>query len=275
MKRRFVVNIHPAGMVIFAAAFLLMESHLVFACISALLLHEGAHLLVMYLCGMSECTIELTPFGGMMDARHFDAYPPWKRAASAAAGVVCSGLAAVLCLYGAPRTAFWYAFFQANLSLAFLNSLPAWPLDGARVLVAVASCAGMDHRVKRLLSGFTIMLGLCLAAIGIYGAWQGCLNPSLLVAGPYLCYAARAEVVSDKVRRIQGMDQKWMVRDVIPVSLWAGRSDRAPEQFAGLLGRANTGRFHVMIGIDPNSGSVQKAWTEKEMLQELMKTGNN
>lgn len=274
MKRRgFTVKIHPAGAAVFAAAFLLCDSHLVLSTTAALLLHEGAHLLTMRLCGMRNCTVELTPFGGMADTRDFDAYPAWKRMLSSAAGVAASALAAWACLRWAPRTALWQAFFQCNLSLALFNCLPAWPLDGARVLAALAGCVGWEASVKRLLSWVTQAMGVTLAGIGLYGIWHGVINPTLLIAGPYLCYAARAEIVSDKVRRLDGIGKKLNSHSVMPVAVWAGNG--VTERFGTLLGRMQTGRYHVLLDIDPASGRIQKCWTENEMLHHTMMDGSN
>jgi len=275
MKRLFSVKIHPAGLIVYAAAFLLMDSHLVLAASAALALHEGAHLLAMCLCGMRGCTIELTPFGGMADLRNFDSYQAWKRILAAASGVAASLIAAKLCLQHAPRTAFWHAFFQANLSLGLLNVLPAWPLDGARVLAALASYVGAERLTRRILSWMTILLGIALTALGLAGVWHGILNPGLLVTGPYLCYAARAERVSDRVRQMDGMNSRWQDEAMIPAEIWAAPADCAAGLFALLLGRGKRGRYQVMLAVDPASGSIRQCWTEKEMMNSLMKTGSN
>ena len=272
MKKQLVLKIHPAGMVVFAAAFLFCDSHLVLACVIALLLHEGAHLLVMRLCGMRACTVELTPFGGMADPKAFDTFKPWKRAVSAAAGAAASGCAAYACMCFAPKTPFWHACFQANLSLAMLNSLPAWPLDGARVLAAAASSFGCEQTVKKLLSAVTVLLGLSLTALGLAGVWKGFINPSLLVAGPYLCYAAKAEKLSEKVRLLDSADQKLQTSGIMPVKLLAGGAEITAENASILLGRMPPDRYHLLVRIDPSSGKIEKWWTETELLKNSLST---
>jgi len=275
MKRRFSVKIHPVGLALFAAAFLFADSHLALAALAALFLHEGAHLVAMLLCGMKGFTVEITPFGGMMDAQRFEAYPPWKQMAASGAGVAASALAAYLCMRWLPYTLFTEAFFQANCSLAFLNALPLWPLDGARVITALAAYVGVEHSVKKLLSCLTAALGVFFVLLGLYGVWKGIVNPSLLAAGPYLCYAARAETVSAKVRRLGGIERKLSNEAVLPVALWAGSEESISEQFAARLGRSGENRYQVMIAVDPSSGKIQKWWTEQEMLNHLMMNGRN
>lgn len=274
MKRFFSVRIHPAGLAVCAIAFLLMDSHLVLAATGALFLHEGAHLMVMLMCGMRGCSIELTPFGGMADVRNFDAYPPWKRVLAAVSGAAASLIAAKCCLAYAPRTAFWHAFWEANLSLGVLNILPAWPLDGARALAALACCFGFEKAARRALAGVTVLLGIALTLLGLYGVWRGVINPGLLITGPYLCYAARAERISEKVRRLDGMDQKWK-GTLLPAQVWTVRADRAETVFAALLGRGSRTGIQILLALDPDSGRIQHCWTEKEMMNHLFETGSN
>ena len=104
MKKRCTVKIHPAGLALFGAAFLFADSHFVLAAISALLLHEAAHVLAMQLCGMHGCMVEITPFGGMIDAKKFETFPPYKQALVSAAGVAASAAMTFLCMRFLPHT---------------------------------------------------------------------------------------------------------------------------------------------------------------------------
>lgn len=236
----------------------------------ALALHEGGHLLAMKLCGMQECTVELTPFGGMMDERRFESYSFWKQIIGAGSGVAASALGAYGCMIFPVQNGFINAFFRCNLSLAFLNALPLWPLDGARVMTALASCAGFEYAAKKLFIYLTMITGATFVLMGLYGIWKGMLNISLLAAGPYLCYAAKAEKVSSKVRRFESMANRLSGKEAVPVSLWAGNEKEISDRFAAQLGRSAEGKYQVLLAIDPSSGKIQKCWTEQEMMHYLM-----
>jgi len=265
MKRTDIsMKIHPAGAFLLAAAVLLLDVRKVLAASTALVMHEGAHLIAMRLCGIKECTIELTPFGGMADVAGLETYPAWKQMLCSAAGVAESAVMAGLCLCFAPRTIFWHAFFDAHFSLAFINLMPAWPLDGARILTAIAAGFGLEYRIKKFLSWFSIILSIGLVGLGLYGIWYGAFNPSLLVAGPYLCYAAYAEDVASKVRRLEYAGNKLASGGILPVKLWVGSKDRAKrDNFGVLLSRMEHGKYHMFIQID--EGQITKMWTEEEM----------
>jgi len=273
--KRVRIKLHPAGAIGLLFAFLLMDSHFVLSAVFSLVIHESAHVLVMYLSDIKNCTIELTPFGGMVDARDFDMHPPWKRALSAIAGIIASAASAWICWKFAPRTVFWKAFFHANLSLAFLNSLPAWPLDGARVITALAGCAGCENSVRKMMTCFTIVIGTGFVVLGLYGAWHGIINASLLFIGPYLCYAARAENVTDKIRKIEYAGNKLDHQVLMPVSVWAGASNKIEEQFGTFMSRMQHGRYHILMHMDQENGSILKCWTEKEIINHLLRNGRN
>ena len=271
MKHFFRIKIHPAGTVLFAAAFLFMPSHRALASLAALALHEGVHFAVMMICGMKTCTVELTPFGGMIDERRFDSYNPWKRMFSSGAGIVASAVLTYACISGFfSYTSFAEAFLDANASLTIVNALPLWPLDGARMAVAAASLAGVESSVKCWLSRLTILAGFGLLALGVYGVWNGIVNPTLLVAGPYLWYAARAENVAGKIRRIDEIDRKLCENRLFPVSIWAGSAENIAGHFPVTLGRSENNHFQLLLAIDPATGQIQKSWTEKEMLNVLI-----
>ena len=189
---RLKLRVHPAGAAWLGACFLMAPSHAVLAAVAALAWHEAAHVAAMALCGVKRCVVELTPFGGMADAACFDRLSPGRKAAASLAGVLASALGAWLCLQFAPVAPFWHALYLANASLAAFNLLPVWPLDGARALLALAERLGVERPAQRVLTGLAYALGLSMVALGLYGAWLGHVNLSLLCAGPYLAYAAHA-----------------------------------------------------------------------------------
>lgn len=275
-KRNITIRVHPAGSAVLAVAIAFLDSRAIFSAVSALAVHEGTHLAAMVLCGMNDCAIELTPFGGMADVRSFDSYPAWKRMLCAAAGVLGSLFAAILCLLFAPRTLFWHAFFNANLSLAMMNALPAWPLDGARILTAIAAKYGKEHTVRNLLSWITVAIGVFFVSLGLYGIWHGIMNPSLLIIGPYLCYAAHAEGIFTKIRRLGAAERKLNKGTVLPVKAWAGTERMAEEYTFGiLLGKMQQDQYHLLIQIDDKSGKIKRIWTEGEMLDHALSNGRN
>lgn len=274
MKRNYRIRVHPAGAALAVAALLFGDSHEVLAAVCALLLHEGAHLLAMILCGIRQCSVELTPFGGMADAAEIRRLKPFGQMITAAAGVACSALAAWFFAELSFQNRFVQKLFTANLSLAVLNCLPVWPLDGARILLALF--ARHEENVRRILAALAWMLGAAFVALALYGAWHGMLNPTLLLAGPYLCYASRMGMISEKVRRIRNLEQKTNEHQLLPVEWLAVQHDHPEYSFASLLGRFSGNCYHVLCQLN-SKGQICRMWTENEMLCYVLKdeTFNN
>ena len=100
----------------------------------AVTLHELAHAAVARLVGGKELVVTLMPYGAMMSAKgvlpHFGAI----LIAGPLSNLIVASLTLSVCwlfpeLYGGCKT-----FLRANLLIATVNLLPAYPLDGGRLL---------------------------------------------------------------------------------------------------------------------------------------------
>lgn len=253
-------------MALLLAALLFLPSVHVLAVAAALLWHEAAHLAVLRLCGVRDCRMEITPFGGMIDSRAFERLPPGRQSLCAVAGVAGSALAAGGCLALSPNTPFGRAFFEANASLALVNCLPAWPLDGARTLVALASAAGRERVMRRVLHGVSVVLGAAMVALGLWGAWKGMINPSLLVAGPYLWYASGEGRLGAGVRAISDLEHPLRERAWLPVEAVATAASEPP---VALLAQLRKGRYQLLLQVS-ESGRLCRVWTQEEILENAL-----
>lgn len=269
-NKRFEIRVHPAGAALFALALLFLPSRDVLAAAVALIWHEAAHALMMCACGVGRCVVELTPFGGMADADSFEKLPPIRQALCAAAGVAASG-AGALCVQACGAEApFWQALWNAHLSLGFINCLPVWPLDGARVWMALGVRLGCERSMRRFLAALARILGVLLTALGLYGTWRGHINPSLLTAGPYLCYAASFTTAADHLRRLSLSQQKLQQSDVWETRILSGSCVERNETFVKLSKRFSAGRYTLFCQLDPGSGRLIRTWTENEMMDAVL-----
>lgn len=197
---RFSLTVHPAGLALLAAALLWLPSGMALGFMLALLCHETAHLLTMLLCGIKACAIELTPFGGVADVPGLEKLSPFRQGLIALSGVSVSALLALLCRYFSPSSQLGIGFFRASASLALLNCLPLWPLDGARALMALVAKTGFRRQAGKVMLYLAFIASGGLLALGVYGAALGMINPSLFLLPPYLCYAAVQSAAGDEIR---------------------------------------------------------------------------
>lgn len=142
--------------------------------------HELGHLLAAWGLRLRLRYLRLSLFGAELALEGRGRRLWWGEALLAAAGPgVNLALAGLCCRLGA-----WPVFAGANLLLAGFNLLPVPPLDGGRVLSALAARflpggwgLGLSDLVAGLTRGVVLGLGLVLAAEG---------NWSLLVLGVWL-----------------------------------------------------------------------------------------
>ncbi|NPV72010.1 MAG: peptidase M50 [Firmicutes bacterium] len=189
------LNVYFIGMiVVYAAAGLGPQVTLLFMIV---ITHELAHLLAARLCGVEVLGIEVFPFGGMARTVGLPAGEPLVEAAIAVAGPLHNfllyGLGLMLrqCEIVNPDLISFY--LDANLSLAFINMLPALPLDGGRALRGYIAQAAGYRRATALLSRVGVVASLSMAGWGIVMLRRGQLVPNAFAFAIFLLIAGRRE----------------------------------------------------------------------------------
>lgn len=156
----------------------------------ALLVHESAHIGMGKLLGVNTVKVEIMPFGGVSQ---MESCSPIKMALIAMAGPLCNA-AIVLCFLSVVKYnpyQWLCVFLQANLAIAIFNLLPAFPLDGGRILVCMLTPIIGQTFALRICMLFGLVLGLFLAGAGVACLFYfGQVNLSLLIVGGFLCAGA-------------------------------------------------------------------------------------
>jgi len=135
----------------------------VFTCI---VLHELGHSIVAQRYGIRVASITLYPIGGLarITQRPGPRQEFWIALAGPAVNVV---IAAVLTGFGARphwplfgNTRFVQGLFDANVMLVLFNLIPAFPMDGGRVLRAALALGGLPYSVA---TNWSVNIGQSLA----------------------------------------------------------------------------------------------------------------
>ncbi len=194
-----------AGIV--AAAFVLS----VFACVA---LHEFGHAGAAAYFGIRTLDITLLPIGGMARLERLPE-KPYQELVVALAGpavnfVIAAGLLPVVMLvaFSAPDTAteiFGLGFAEqllvANLILAVFNLLPAFPMDGGRVLRSLLAMRLGHLRATEVAARVGRWMALFLGILGLYYSWM------LVLLAAFIFVAGTAELLSARVRAMgQGFE---------------------------------------------------------------------
>ena len=269
MKLRW--KVHPAGWIFLALMLAYVPAARLLAALLGLMLHEAGHIAAMKLCGIKECTVELTPFGGVADAAGYHRLAPGKKVACVLGGLAASGVLAAVCLLPQIRGNFTEAFLECNLTMLLLNLLPVWPLDGARLLLCLAEKAGLEKPVMRA----TVFLGYLFAAsmffLGIYGVFHGIVNPMLFLLPPYMCYASYQSAIFSRIRSMDGfaVDQPVEDGEIRPVKAFAACGMPAAVDTLRMLEGVSPRNMPILYIFDGKTGQISQTLTQKQIRNNL------
>lgn len=192
---------HGAAGALFGVAIMLLL-------ILCVVLHELGHALAARALGLPVREILLLPVGGLAVLGRAPQRPLHELLIAAAGPLVnliivvvlavigaVSGVAAgltpqdVVALVGEPTLLgglLW--LMQANIMLVLFNLLPAFPLDGGRMLRAVLWMATDERRATAIAAGVGQALGLLIGLLGLFGG-----NLAIALTGAFIFFGARQE----------------------------------------------------------------------------------
>lgn len=185
---------------IIAAIFLL----LVFVCV---LLHEFGHILQARRYGIRTPEVLLSPIGGLARLERMPEEPMQELkvalAGPAVTLVIALALGAWLAATGGLPTVFVFdpaheslvtALFRVNVILLLFNLLPAFPMDGGRVLRALLV------RRRGMVTGTRIAARIGQAFAMAFGLLGLFINPMLIIIAGFIYLAAEAEAQAVEAR---------------------------------------------------------------------------
>lgn len=168
----------------------------------ALAVHEAGHFIALNRIGMVPQRVKLTLFGPRIDTGSTLSANPWYELLTAAAGPLANLFLAALVyiMKGNPGfTAGFSFFFEVSLALAAINLLPAWPLDGGRMLRSAVSI-GLGIRTGcRVVVMSGLLVSVCLAGAGVQCRGTGLL---LMMPAGLLMAAALQEHANYPMNRL-------------------------------------------------------------------------
>jgi Zn-dependent protease len=252
-----------------------------FACVA---LHELGHALTAQRFGIRTRDITLLPIGGVARLERMPAASRQELLIALAGPAVNLVIAAVLLValvLAAPASLDAAAFVSqsgldaptigvrlatANLALAMFNLLPAFPMDGGRVLrAALAVRMGRLRATQRAAAigrGFAVVFVLL-------GLW---LSPVLLFVGAFVWIAAAGELMEVELRAAA---EHLLVADAMVLRFSAMRDDDSLQQALDELLAGEQQDFPVVAsrGVMAAYGRVQGMVYEPELIQGLSEHG--
>ena len=189
----------------------------------AVLLHETSHYVVASKLFYHCKEIQLGLFGAVLYGDFQDVNGK-DRIKIALAGPLCNVALCLVCLalwWIAPTTYYYTeSFFTANLTMACVNMLPCYPLDGGRVLTGLFE-GKLGDKALKLTKTFTIVFSLSLFGVFVFSLFTdiNLFSLGLFAIGLFSGVFARGRVMYERTvfsmnkRRFlkKGMEKKTLV----------------------------------------------------------------
>ena len=264
------LRLSPWLIVLAAVSLLLQESAYLWLGLACVVLHEGGHALCARLFGVAIDEIELAPFGGVVYLRGLEQLPVGKTVCVALAGPGVNLLLALACgclAYLVPeKMEVCSRLLAINVALMLFNLLPAFPMDGGRVLCALLRTGAGLQRAQRIAAGCGMAVGLMLVTLGVVALhYTGKINLTLIIGGGYVLFAAGREMRATAFSYLQtmaGRGEELRRRRLLPVRTIAVREGTTDaEIYAQLL----PGAMYRIVYVDENMRVVRSAW-ESELM---------
>lgn len=241
------------------------------------LIHELAHSFVAKKAGLQVKEVELYPFGGVARIEGMLEYNPSLEVKVALAGPL-SNFFLLYLGFLAHRYFDWsgsyYQLFQTiNLTLGLFNLLPAFPLDGGRVLRALLSRRiGLAEATYRA-SVWGKYCAVCLALFGLLGLYLRFNDLTIFVVAIFLYYAASKQEEANLyvfLRYLLRKNQNFNSQELLDVKKLVAFKNAT---IKSVLPKFSPGKYHI-VTILSKEGLIQGEVTEHQIVDALFTQGS-
>ncbi len=245
-----------------------LQLALVFALFFCVILHELGHSLTARAFGIATHSITLLPIGGVARLER-TSWSPWEEFCIAVAGplvnvAIAAGLGVIL-LIGALVQPGWvqstaglglFALLGLNLMMVVFNLIPAFPMDGGRVLRSLLATAFGPLPATRVAVVVGTVMAFLMFGVGALSAagvnvplgspWLMMIGLFVLFAGPQELYMLAAQQRRREAEPVEVIPMVLPVEQPAPAPAWAPLAARVTV----FIWDAQTGRW-VRQGTPP------------------------
>jgi Zn-dependent proteases len=159
------------------------------------LMHEGIHYLTAVLFGFSGFDVKILPIGAVLKLNDLDEATPVEDMIISLAGPIFNLIFALLIwfIYVGEHNSYLIFFMKSNFALGLFNIIPAFPLDGGRVLRDLLSMKHIYRRANELTIKVSIILGFVLLGFSIFLCFYHVINYNIAIIGIFIVVSSMRE----------------------------------------------------------------------------------
>ena len=238
------------------------------------IIHEFSHILVARMLQSNFKNIEIHIYGLSVELMDLDELTDKERILIYIAGPLVNLLIALIFFLFNKDITNINKIIEINLGLAIFNLLPAYPLDGARLLEILLSQRVIYKRTHTIISNISYCLaGLFITVSMITPFVIGKYNISLTIAGIIIICITRKEskakmyIIMGNIfkKRRSLMRNKYLENKSISVYI--------KEDLANIMALVDKNRFNIFYILDDDM-KVKYIINEDELIEALKKYGN-
>jgi len=235
--------------------------NIILACISAILIHEGFHIIASRLFGVALYAFKPSIVG--IRAQLKGSYSLKKQIAVYMAGPVGNFIAAALLIN---TKGFLLNLCEANAAIGFFNLLPLYPLDGGQIFIIISFKLLGSRRTLRVAKRLSVIIKICLLIAGILQMVLF-INPSLLAAALFLPGEKLLEETIGIMRLENLLNRKQRIKKkkLYPVKAFAAMGDCS---LLEVVQRLDYDCFHIIYVLNEDMKIIGRI-TEQDIIDAI------
>ncbi|WP_243129246.1 site-2 protease family protein [Hathewaya massiliensis] len=159
------------------------------------LIHEFTHYIVARFLNFSAYNIKILPFGAVLSLKDIDEAEPLEDLLISISGPLINIVLAVIFyfLHLKFKREIYNVYYVSNIVLGVFNLIPAYPLDGARILRSLLSLKTFYKKANKITLNISIFIGSVMCFVYFLCFFKGIYSINLGLISLFIIYTSIKE----------------------------------------------------------------------------------